>query len=63
MKGFILDTDTWIEYFRRRSGVERHIAETPAEQIYASEVSIAEFTYLQLFLPNINHQLVHEQSL
>ena len=44
MKGFILDTDTWIEYFRRRSGVERHIAETPAEQIYASEVSIAELT-------------------
>ena len=45
MKGFILDTDTWIEYFRRRSGVERHIAETPAEQIYASEVSIAELIY------------------
>ena len=45
MKGFILDTDTWIDFFRRRSGVERHIAETPAEQIYASEVSIAELTY------------------
>ena len=45
MKGFILDTDTWIEYFRRRSGVEKHIAETPAEQIYDSEVSIAELTY------------------
>ena len=45
MKGFILDTDTWIEYFRSRSGVEKHIAETPAEQIYASEVSIAELTY------------------
>ena len=45
MKGFILDTDTWIEYFRHRGGVEKHIAETPAEQIYASEVSIAELTY------------------
>ena len=45
MKGYILDTDTWIEYFRRRSGVEKHIAETPAEQIYASEVSIAELIY------------------
>ena len=45
MKGFILDTDTWIEYFRRRSGIEKHIAETPVDQIYASEVSIAELTY------------------
>ena len=45
MKGFILDTDTWIEYFHHRGGVDRHIASTPAEQIYASEVSIAELTY------------------
>lgn len=45
MKGFILDTDTWIEFFHRRGSVEKHIADTPAEQIYASEVSIAELTY------------------
>ncbi|MBO4563917.1 MAG: PIN domain-containing protein [Bacteroidaceae bacterium] len=45
MKGFILDTDTWIEYFRHRGGVETHIAATPANQIFASEVSIAELTY------------------
>ena len=45
MKGYILDTDTWIEFFRHRGGVDRHIAETPVEQIFASEVSIAELTY------------------
>ena len=45
MKGYLLDTDTWIEYFHRRGSVEKHIADTPAEQIYASEVSIAELTY------------------
>ena len=45
MKGYILDTDTWIEYFHRHSGVEKHIAETPVSQIYASEVSIAELIY------------------
>ena len=45
MKGYILDTDTWIEYFHRRSGVDQHIADTPADQIFASEVSIAELTY------------------
>ena len=45
MKGFILDSDTWIEFFRHRGGVDKHIAETPAEQIFASEVSLAELTY------------------
>ena len=45
MKGYILDTDTWIEYFRHRGGVDKHIADMPVEQIYASEVSIAELTY------------------
>lgn len=45
MKGYILDTDTWIEYFHHRGGVDRHIADTPAEQIFASEASIAELTY------------------
>lgn len=45
MKGFILDTDTWIEFFRHRGGVYKHIAETPVMQIFASEVTIAELTY------------------
>lgn len=45
MKGFILDTDTWIEYFHRRGGVDKQIAETPADQIFASEVTIAELTF------------------
>ena len=45
MKGYILDTDTWIEYFHHRGGVDVHIVETPTGQIFASEVSIAELTY------------------
>ena len=45
MKGYILDTDTWIEYFRHRGGVDKHIEKTPVKQIFASEVSIAELTY------------------
>lgn len=48
MKGYILDTDTWIEFFHHRGGVDKHIARTPAEQIFASEVSIAELTYSAL---------------
>ena len=45
MKGFILDTDTWIEYFHQRSGIGAHISQIPKEEIFASEVSIAELTY------------------
>ncbi|MBR0037248.1 MAG: PIN domain-containing protein [Bacteroidales bacterium] len=45
MKGYILDTDIWIELFHHRGEVAKHIAETPANQIFASEVTIAELTY------------------
>ena len=45
MKGFILDTDTWIEFFHHRGGIDIHIAATPVQDIYASEVTIAELMY------------------
>jgi len=45
MKGYILDTDTWIEFFHHRNGIEIQIAATPAQNIYASEVTIAELTF------------------
>lgn len=57
MKGFILDTDTWIEFFRHRGGVDNHIAVTPAEQIFASEVSIAELTYGALHSNDVEKHL------
>ena len=44
MVGYILDTDTWIEYFHHRSGIGAHIAKISPEHIYVSEVSIAELT-------------------
>ena len=45
MKGFLLDTDTWIEFFHNRGGVAKHIAVTPINEIFVSEVTIAELTY------------------
>ena len=57
MKGFILDSDTWIEFFRHRGGVDKHIAVTPAEQIFASEVSIAELTYSALHSNDVEKHL------
>jgi tRNA(fMet)-specific endonuclease VapC len=57
MKGFILDSDTWIEFFRHRGGVDKHIAVTPAVQIFASEVSIAELTYGALHSNDVEKHL------
>ena len=33
MKGFILDTDTWIEFFRHRGGVDNHIAQVLIKKV------------------------------
>ena len=57
MKGFILDTDTWIEFFKHRGGVDKHIAETPADQIFASEITIAELTFGALHSKNVERHL------
>ena len=63
MKGYILDTDTWIEYFHHRGGVDKHIADTPAEQIFASEVSIAELTYGALCSQAVEKHLQEPQKI
>ena len=57
MKGYILDSDTWIEYFHHRSGVGVHISQTPKEEIYASEVTIAELTYGALHSQNVEKHM------
>ena len=57
MKGYILDSDTWIEYFHHRSGVGAHIAQVPKDEIFTSEVSIAELTYGALHSQNVEKHL------
>ena len=57
MKGFILDTDTWIEYFHQRSGIGAHISQIPKEEIFASEVTIAELTYGAMHSKNVGKHL------
>ena len=61
MKGFIVDTDTWIEFFHQRSGVGVHILQTPKNEIYASEVSIAELTYGAVHSQNVGKHLREPQ--
>lgn len=57
MNGYILDTDTWIEFFHHRGGVADHIADTPANKIFASEISIAELTYGALHSKDVQRHL------
>ena len=57
MKGFIIDSDTWIEYFHHRSGVGAHIAQIQKNEIFTSEVSIAELTYGVLHSQNVQKHL------
>ena len=42
MKGYILDSDTWIEYFHHRSGVGAHIAQVPKDEIFNVEKHLRE---------------------
>ncbi|MBR2236673.1 MAG: PIN domain-containing protein [Prevotella sp.] len=63
MVGYILDTDTWIEYFHHRSGIGAHIAKISPEYIYASEVSIAELTYGALHSGNVEKHMREPQEI
>lgn len=61
MKGFIIDTDTWIEFFHHRSGVGTHISQTPKDKIFTSEVSIAELTYGAVHSKNVEKHIKEPQ--
>ena len=57
MNGYIIDSDTWIEYFHHRSGVGAHIAQVQKNEIFTSEVSIAELIYGALHSKNVQKHL------
>ena len=57
MRGYIIDSDTWIEYFHHRSGVGVHIAQVQKHEIFVSEVSIAELTYGALHSKNVQKHM------
>ena len=63
MKGYLLDTDTWIEYFHNRHGVAEHIAALPVDQIFVSEISIAEMTYGAIHSKNVSRHLAEVDAI
>ena len=45
MEKYILDTCTWIEFFHERSSVKEKVDEMDPDQIFASEITLADLTY------------------
>lgn len=41
----MLDTNSWIEYFKNRNGVAEHVDVLPRTQLCASEITVAELIY------------------
>jgi len=45
MEKYILDTNTWIEHFHQRSGVNAHVRAVGRKNLCVSEVTLAELTF------------------
>jgi tRNA(fMet)-specific endonuclease VapC len=45
MEKYMLDTNSWIEYFKNRNGVADHVDALPRTQLCASEITVAELIY------------------
>mgnify|MGYP002868980773 CR=1 FL=1 len=45
MEKYMLDTNSWIEYFKDRNGVADHVDALPRKQLCASEITVAELIY------------------
>ena len=41
----MLDTNSWIEYFKNRNGVAEYVDALPRTQLCASEITVAELIY------------------
>ena len=45
MEKYMLDTNSWIEYFKNSNGVADHVDALPRTQLCACEITIAELIY------------------
>lgn len=45
MEKYLLDTVSWIEYFKNRNSVADRVDALPRQQLCASEVTVAELVY------------------
>lgn len=45
MKGYLLDTDIVVFLFRNKKGIAKRLASIAPENVYISEVTVAELEY------------------
>lgn len=45
MEKYLLDTVSWIEYFKNRAGISEQVDALPRNRLCASEVTLAELIY------------------
>jgi len=48
MDKYILDTCTWIGFFHERNGVKEHVDGMDPDQIFASEITLADYSAIPL---------------
>ena len=63
MEKYILDTNTWIEHFHRRPEIRKRIKELDPDQLYVSEVTLAEMTFGALNSKNYERHIKEPQEL
>ncbi|MBR1800979.1 MAG: PIN domain-containing protein [Bacteroidaceae bacterium] len=63
MEQYILDTCTWIEYFKDRNGVPAHVEAVGRKNLSASEVTLAELTFGAINSNDYERHIKEPQSL
>ena len=63
MAKYIIDTNTCIEYFKHRNGVPERMNQVRREDIYVSEVTIAELLFGAVHSRNVERHLREVQEL
>ncbi len=63
MAKYIIDTNTWIEYFKHRNGVPERMDKESLENLCVSEVTIAELLYGAVHSKNVDRHLLEVREL
>ena len=63
MAKYIIDTNTWIEYFKHRNGVPERMNKEPLDNLCVSEVTIAELLYGAVHSKNVDRHLLEVREL
>jgi tRNA(fMet)-specific endonuclease VapC len=63
MAKYIIDINTWIEYFKHRNGVPERMNKESLDNLCVSEVTIAELLYGAVHSKNVDRHLLEVREL